>query len=376
MGKVNTSIVHSVVPAASGGNALAAAFAAMSSGQTSELVLTDTHWPTDGSRINSQAQTANGKWDHVNSKLYLYNKRSGAATGALHVYDAATGLWSQPWTGYPSSADSTTNLNGNCYNTWGISPVDQKFFIADYYNNLRKWDAQSTQAFTLVGPLVNSNFASIATQGDKPYSVEFLKDGYGSGQEGILIATPKRLYLSKRDVSIAATVLWSADASQSLGYLSLHRSPRTTIASLFLVGGTGYTKITGAYTSSEARATLEVPVYFIASDGVVTRMPDAPSANIGPASATYDRVCNYDNVLYLFEGDGGNGIWKLEADINGGGFYAWTKLPYTHNFKTVSTSVPFSVTPIPQYGGIVGISSSSASSSAYSSRIRMFLYKV
>lgn len=367
-----TSIVHNVVAAGLGGNPLAAAFATMTSGQTSELVLSEAQWPTDGSRINYQTQTANGKWDATNNKLYLYNKRSGAATGALHVYDAATGLWAQAWTGYPSSPDGISNTFGNCYNTWSISPSDQKILFADYYGHIRRWDAQSTTAFTDLFSLIVSPFANTATQGTTPYSVEFLTDGYGSGQEGLLVATPKRLYLTKRDAS-TASILWSADTGQSIGYVSLHRPATPVQKIVYMVGGPGYAKTGSVYNSAEARATLEVPVYRI-NGSVVERVQDAPSANVGPSNTNYDRVCCYGNsTMYLFEGDG-SGIWQMTIDNFG--FTAWTKLPHTHNFKTVGANVPFNVTPIPEYGGIVGISSSSTSSSAYSSRIRMFLYKV
>jgi hypothetical protein len=374
MATTNATVTHNVIAASGGGGstALKSAFDALASGGSGELVLTDTQWPS-GAMQDYQFWTSNAYWDATVHKLYLLTKLPSNGPGALHIYDAATHLWSQPWAGWWSSSDGgTTQGLAHPFTSWTISPVDQKIFISDWYARLRRYDTQTTEAWTDLYSLTSpAPFNTTGNVGLPAWGLTTLQNAFASSTEGFLLSTPVKLFMFKRD-GTSNTAIWTKASNQTVRYQFVQPWYDSIGNAAFMCTGQGYTKTGSAYNNASSRATAEVAMYRIQALGngtaTVTRLQDAPSANVGSANSNHDKICAYGNNLYLFEADG-TGVWKYDLFSD-----SWTKLATPHNFRTIAGS-GWNITPVYEYGGIVCVSGASSASQT-SGRPHMYLYKV
>lgn len=353
-------VIHNVLAApASGDTALKTAIQAIATLDTGAKIPL-TSWPG----LNYTSWAVRMAWDDTNKKIIVFEKPQSGAAAALLSYDAATDVWTLLWAGYIAA---NTNL-AHPYAAWALNPQDQSVWMVGW---------QDGALYRYQGPAnTNGNWqlrftppnVSTAT----PNGLGFIKNWFGAGQVGVVLATRSsstngRIQVMKDDGTSAVTLFTGtngANGSEVMNWYEVTAFQVPSLNGVLVVAGNGWPKVAGIATNNpDARSGSQaIGIWLVRGTNAapqVFRLPDPPSVRIGwtNSGTLGDKLAIVGTVIYLF-GKDDRELWQFDI---AGVSQTWNKLTTQHAFDPGNYHNNVVLIGIDEYGGIVGLNDNETS---------------
>lgn len=358
-----TPIAHHVIAApASGDTPLKTAIQAIGTLNTGAKMPVPS-WT--GSRLNYTSWAVRMAWDEVAKKIWVFEKPQNGAAGALHSYDAATDIWTQVWAGYVAG---NTNL-AHPYCGWALNPQDQSIWMVAWQDGaLYRYQGTANTNANWELRFTPPNVSTVT-----PNALGFIKNFFGAGQVGLVLATRSsstrgRIQVMKDDGTSAVTLFTgnSIGTGEALNFYEPLAYQVPSLNGVLVVAGNGWPQVAGVATNNpDARAAgRSVGMWLItgtSSAPVVRRLPDPPSVRVNwtNSGTLGDKLAVVGSNVYLF-GKDDRQIWSMSlASANP----SWVQLSTQHAFDPGNFHNNVTLIGIDEYGGVVCLNDNETSAS-------------